>query len=148
MLAACGSGGETTTTSAVPGTTTPVPSTTTPVPGTVLPDGSDVVAEFETPDGVAYKIYLAGEVARDAWEAFEAGERVGIPLGRINPGDGGVNTGHDWHITEVEFAEMATEVCDGTASYIDGLGYAEFVNQHGEYFCPWGAELVSVHPAG
>lgn len=39
---------------------------------------------------------------------------------------------------------MAIEVCDGTASSIDDLGYEEFVNQHGDRFCPWTVELVQL----
>lgn len=116
-------------------------STTTTAPT----DPLGLVAEFETPDGVTYRVQLVGDAADHARHAFEEGERPGIPLGKINPGDGGVNIGHQWHITEVEFADMAMEVCDGTAGYIDELGYEEFVEQHGEYFCPWGAELVALH---
>ena len=47
-------------------------------------------------------------------------------------------------MTEVEFADMAIEVGDGTVSYIDDLGYEGFVAQHGDRFCPWSAELVDL----
>lgn len=105
---------------------------------------TSVVAEFRTPDGVSYRILLDGDAAERVRDAHRTGERPGIPVGRINRGDGGINTGHDWHITEVEFADMAIEVCDGNAGYIDELGYDAFVDQHGDYFCPWSAELVGV----
>ena len=137
---ACGSddaGSTTTTSTTVPSTTT-VPTTTT-----TMPDGS-VIAEFETDDGETYHVRLDGTAAEQARSAWEAGERPGIPNGLIQPGDGGVNTRHDWHVVEVEFADMAMEVCDGTVSYVDDLGYEEFVQQHGDRFCPWGAELVDL----
>jgi hypothetical protein len=47
-------------------------------------------------------------------------------------------------VTDVEFADMAIEVCDGTVSYVDDLGYEGFVAQHGDRFCPWAAELVDL----
>ena len=38
----------------------------------------------------------------DRVAAAEPGTHVGIPNGRILPGDGGLNVGHDWHLVEVE----------------------------------------------
>lgn len=55
-----------------------------------------------------------------------------------------MNPGHEWHVIEVEFADMTMEVCDGTVSYVDDLGYEGFVAQHGDRFCPWGAVLVGL----
>lgn len=128
-----------------PATTTTVPSTTTiPTTTTAPAQTGSVIAEFRTPDGVTYRILLEGEAAVHARQAFARGDHAGIPNGKINPGDGGVNIGHEWHITEVEWADMAIEVCDGNAGYIDDLGYEEFVNQHGERFCPWSAELIEL----
>jgi hypothetical protein len=127
-VTACGdSAGDTTT-------------TTTPT----IPANGSVIAEFRTPDGETYRTLLTGEAAAQARAGFAADEYVGIPNGYIRPGDGDVNTGHDWHIVDVEFADMTIEVCDGTVSYIDDLGYDEFVDQHGDQFCPWGAELVDL----
>jgi hypothetical protein len=108
------------------------------------PDNASVIAEFRTSDGVSYRILLSGASAEHVRQAHASGESPGIPNGRINPGDGGVNTGHDWHVTDVEFADITIEVCDATAGYIDELGYQEFVNQHGQSFCPWNAELVGL----
>lgn len=126
LVAACGDDASTTTTT------------------TTLPDGS-VVAEFETADGQTYRVLVSGPAADQVRSAFQSGEGPGIPNGIIRPGDGGVNTGHDWHVVEVEFADMTTEVCDATVSYVDDLGYEEFVRQHGDRFCPWGAELVGLN---
>jgi hypothetical protein len=95
-------------------------------------------------DGVTYRILLEGAAAEHARQAYASGEHAGIPNGKINPGDGGVNIGHEWHITEVEWADITIEVCDGNAGYIDDLGYEEFVNQHGDRFCPWSAELIEL----
>jgi len=72
------------------------------------------------------------------------GTSPGIPDGFMLPGDGGVNAGHKRHVTEVEFADMAIEVCDGAVSYVDDLGYEGFIAQHGDRFCPWSAELVDL----
>ncbi len=118
--------------------------TTTTAPTTTTPQSDSVIAEFRTPDGVTYRILLDGAAAEHARQAYAAGEHAGIPNGKINPGDGGVNIGHDWHITDVEWADMTIEVCDGNAGYIDDLGYEEFVNQHGDRFCPWNAELIDL----
>jgi len=107
-------------------------------------DGGSVIAEFETPDGETYRVLLTGDAAETARRAFAAGENPGIPNGRIRPGDGGINAGHDWHIEDVEFADMAIEVCDGTVSYIDDLGFEEYTAQHGDRYCPWDADLVDL----
>lgn len=116
---------------------------TTTGPAVTIPPGS-VIAEFQTADGERYRVLLEGEAADNA-RLLSAGEEAPrIPNGVIRPGDGGINLGHEWHVTEVEFADMAMEVCDGTVSYVDGLGYDAFVAQHGERFCPWGAQLVGL----
>jgi len=101
-----------------------------------IPEGSGI-AEFETPDGERCRILLTGTSADAARQAFVVGTSPGIPDGFILPGDGGVNAGHEWHMTEVEFANMTIEVGDGTVSSIDDPGYEGFVAQHGDRFCPW-----------
>ncbi len=111
-------------------------------PTTTLPPGA-VIAEFRTPDG-NFKVLLTGDAADHARAAYEAGTQPGIPNGKILRGDGGVNLGHDWHLVEVEFADMTIEVCDGTAAYIDSVGYDEWVANAGDRYCPWGAELVGL----
>jgi hypothetical protein len=110
---------------------------------TTLPAGS-VIAEFRTPDGETYRVLLTGGAADTARAARAAGTNPGIPNGRVLPGDGGVNVGHGWHVEDVEFADFTAEVCDGTVSYIDDLGYEEYVSQHGDRYCPWSAELVDL----
>jgi hypothetical protein len=117
--------------------------TTTEPPSTTVPDDGSVVAEFRTSDGETYRIRLEGDAAETVRSATP-GSHIGIPNGYIEPGDGGVNVGHDWHIVDVEFADMTIELCDGTVSYLDDLGYEDFVTQHGDQFCPWSAEFVGI----
>ena len=109
---------------------------------TTLPEGA-VIAEFSTPDG-NFKVLLTGIAADQARAAFAEGNQPGIPNGRILAGDGGVNIGHDWHLLDVEFADLAIEVCDGTAAYIDEIGYDTWVAGSGGRYCPWGAQLVGL----
>jgi hypothetical protein len=127
LLTACGNGD----------TTAP----TDPTP----PAGDGVIVRFATPAG-DFLVVIEDEESLARLEGAEPGEHIGIPNGRLVKGDGGVNTGHDWHLVEVEIVDMTIEVCDGTADYVDDLGYDAFVEQHGDRFCPWGAtfeEIVS-----
>ena len=135
VLAACGDDDAGTTTT--PTTTTPTTTTTI-----VLPDS--VIAEFRTPDGETFKVSLAGAAADHVRQGFASGDPAGIPNGLILRGDGGVNTGHNWHLENVEFADMAIEVCDGTVSHIDDVGYDAWVASQGDRYCPWSAELIAV----
>lgn len=107
-----------------------------------VPEGA-VVASFSTPDG-SFRVLLTGAAAEEARVAFASGQQPGIPNGKIMGGDGGINLGHDWHLEEVEFADMATEVCDGTAAYVDSVGYEGWVASQGDRYCPWGAELIGL----
>ena len=116
-----------------------------PVDG--LPGGGATVT-FETPDGGTYRVLLTDPADIVRVEAALAGDgHAGIPNGRIVAWDGGVNIGHDWHVVEVELADMAIEVCDGTVGYVDDLGHDGFVDQHGDRFCPWAAVVVAVDRA-
>ncbi len=107
FLAACGGGaGESTTTSG---------------PALTIPPGS-VIADSQTDDGERYRVLLEGEAADNPRRLFAGEDAPRIPNGAIRPGDGGVNLGHEWHVTDVEFADMTMEVCDSTVSYVDDLG--------------------------
>jgi hypothetical protein len=99
-------------------------------------------------DGETYvtRIDDPGDIARIE-AALEGDGRAGIPNEKLEPGDGGFNLGHDWHVVDVELADMAMEICDGTVSYLDGLGYEAFVQEHGDRFCPWDARVPAVAPA-
>lgn len=58
-------------------------------------------------------------------------------------GDGGVNTGHNWHLEDVELVDLTIEACDGTADFVDeNLDvYLDLGN-----YCPWSAVVVVVEP--
>lgn len=112
--------------------------------GDPMPD--PVVATFETPEGT-FGVLLDGPAAINRVAGAEIGTHIGIPNGRILPGDGGVNTGRSWHLVDVEFADMAMEVCDGTADYIDRVGLDAWYESQGDRYCPWGAVYLGSVPA-
>ncbi|HWO93978.1 MAG TPA: hypothetical protein VNL92_04375 [Dehalococcoidia bacterium] len=104
------------------------------------------IVTFETADGSTYRVLLTDpdDIAR-AEEALAGDGRAGIPNGELRPGDGGVNTGHAWHVVDVHFADLTIELCDGTASMVDeNLDY--WLNVVGS-FCPWSARVVDVSTA-
>ncbi|WP_370327506.1 cell wall-binding repeat-containing protein [Euzebya sp.] len=112
------------------------------------PDGPDVpeepgteVVEWATPDGTFRTTgHHDVDLARIE-EGIAAGEHIGIPNGVIHRGDGGVNVGHDWHLTDVEIVDVTIEVCDGTAAYVDA--HLEDFLEIGRY-CPWGAIPIAI----
>ena len=73
-----------------------------------------------------------------AYQAANGG-RARIPSGRVVIGTG-VNVGWSWHLVDVEFAELTTEVCDGRPSDVEREG----VLFGGGRFCPWTARVVSI----
>ncbi|HKX75371.1 MAG TPA: hypothetical protein VJR05_08260 [Acidimicrobiia bacterium] len=105
---------------------------------------ADNVVTFETADGSTFKVRVedAGTLER-LRDALESGDgRAGIPNGRLAAGDGGVNTGHEWHLVDLEMVDIAIEVCDGTASMVDAdLDY--WLNTVGR-FCSWDARVVAI----
>jgi hypothetical protein len=73
-----------------------------------------------------------------------AGEAVpSIPNGRVVRDDPDVNAGYSWHIdpASVEFADMATEVCDGRPSDVEKHVITS------DRYCPWSAKVVAIAPA-
>jgi hypothetical protein len=74
-----------------------------------------------------------------------------IPNGRIlrGSGIGHHNAPWHWHLDakDIEMADVTTEVCDATPSYVE-QHLAEFVDNVKRY-CPWSAKLVAlrVYPA-
>jgi hypothetical protein len=75
----------------------------------------------------------------EAARAARTGRLAHIPNGRIVAGSG-VNTGWSWHLEDVEFVEVAIEICDGRPSDVEREG----VSYGGGRFCPWGAVIVSI----
>lgn len=108
-----------------------------------MPSGS-VIVTFAVVDE-EFRILLTDPddiaIARQLWAGEEA---PSIPNGEIVRGETGVNTGWSWHIepSSVEFADMTIEVCDGLPSHIEDGTLTT------ERYCPWGAEVVDISPAG
>lgn len=69
-------------------------------------------------------------------------ERKKLIVGPIKRGDGPYPDGYPWHFVPGEWtlADLATEVCDATPSYVsENVGY--FVDEVGRY-CPFGSRVV------
>jgi hypothetical protein len=68
---------------------------------------------------------------------------LNIPNGRVVRGESDVNVGYSWHIdpASVEFADAATEVCDGRPSDVEKGTITS------EWYCPWSAQVVAIAPA-
>lgn len=65
-----------------------------------------------------------------------------IPNGRVVRADADVNVGYSWHIdpASVEFADTATEVCDGRPSDVEKRVITS------DRYCPWSAKVVAIAP--
>lgn len=86
-----------------------------------------------------FRIALTTPGLLEAAQAAMAGTGPTIPNGRIVAGTD-VNVGYSWHLEDVEFAEVAIELCDGRPSDVEAQG-TSFAN--GRY-CPWGAEVNAI----
>jgi hypothetical protein len=86
-----------------------------------------------------FRVHLLGERQIDAAHQAANGGRARIPNGRIVARTG-VNVGWSWHLEDVEFAELTTEVCDGRPSDVEREG----VTFGGGRFCPWIARVISI----
>ena len=105
--------------------------------------GDPVVVTFEVVDE-RYKVLLTEPADIDSARRLLAGEDVpSIPHGRVVR-ETGVNEGYSWSIdpTDIEFAEVTIEVCDGLPSDVE-MGVVS-----GDRYCPWSAVVVGVEPAG
>ncbi|HSM37903.1 MAG TPA: hypothetical protein VK838_01115 [Candidatus Limnocylindrales bacterium] len=106
-------------------------------------DGSSVIVTFRVANDEEYRVMLTDPQDVATARSLLAGEAApSIPNGRVLPGDGGVNAPWGWHIDpgDFEFAEVTTEVCDGTPSMVEAGTVS------GERFCPWSAQVVAVDP--
>ena len=86
-----------------------------------------------------FRVHLLDEKQIDAAHGAANGGRARIPNGRLVVGTG-VNVGWSWHLEDVEFAELTTEVCDGRPSDVEREG----VTFGGGRFCPWTARVISI----
>jgi hypothetical protein len=87
----------------------------------------------------SFRVKLTTRAQVDAAMAAKAGGSALIPNGRIVIGTD-VNSGWSWHLVDVTFADVTTEVCDGRPSDVELAG----VNFGGGRYCPWTAEIVSI----
>jgi hypothetical protein len=89
-----------------------------------------------------FRIRLDTPALQAAARAALMGGSASIPNGRILPGTD-VNEGWSWHLTEVAFAEITIELCDGSPSMVEEAVQAgeEF---GGGRFCPWSARVAAI----
>ena len=102
------------------------------------------VATFEVVDQT-YKIELATpELVQHARDLLAGDDVAGIPNGKVVRDDPGVNAPWSWHIDPetLEFADQATEVCDGLPEYVeDGTLTSDI-------YCPWSAVPIALEGPG
>jgi hypothetical protein len=119
-LAGCGTGGDTTPSSA-----------------------AGIVVTFEVNEGERFRVLLTDPADQAvANELLAGGEGPDIPNGRIVR-DTGVNEGWSWSLdpTDFEFADLTTEVCDGEPSDVESGALTS------DRYCPWSARVVEIEPA-
>ena len=100
---------------------------------------SDVAVVTFNVAGETFRVQLVDGRQIEAARAAQNGGAARIPNGRIVPG-AGVNAGWSWHLENVEFVEVAIELCDGRPSDVERQG-AQF---GGGRFCPWSARVVAI----
>jgi hypothetical protein len=102
-----------------------------------------IIATFDV-QGEAFRVRIENSATIMQVRALEDGSGTAtIPNGRILRGSDG-NAPWSWHLDpdDIEMAEFAIELCDGTPSLVeDDVDY--WVDTVGR-FCPWSATLVSV----
>ena len=86
-----------------------------------------------------FRVLLLDDEQINAAHKAANGGRARIPNGRVVAGTT-VNVGWSWHLEDVEFAELTTEVCDGRPSDVEREGVAF----GGGRFCPWTARVISI----
>jgi len=103
-----------------------------------------VVVTVRVADAEEYRIRLTDPDDIGTAQKLLAGEAAPrIPNGRVVRGESDVNVGYSWHIDpdSVEFADTATEVCDGRPSDVEKGVITS------DRYCPWSAQLVAITPA-
>jgi hypothetical protein len=104
---------------------------------------NDVVVTVRVADAEEYRIRLTDPDDIGIAQKLLAGEAApAIPNGRVVRGEHDVNVGYSWHIdpTSVEFADTATEVCDGRPSDVEKRVITS------DRYCPWSAKVVAIAP--
>lgn len=88
-----------------------------------------------------YRIELTDPADIAVARALLAGEKAPrIPNGIVVRGEPSVNVGYTWHIdpASIEFADVATEVCDGLPSFVERNEVTS------DRYCPWAAEVIAI----
>ena len=111
-----------------------------PVAAPTTPPASTVIAILGVGDE-RFRIRLTTDAQVRAARAAQAGGPARIPNGRLVAG-ADANVGWSWHLEDVEFAEVAIEVCDGRPSEVEHAG----VSFGGGRYCPWSATVIDVKP--
>jgi hypothetical protein len=104
---------------------------------------NNVVVTVRVADGEQYRIRLTDADDIATARKLLAGEAApAIPNGQVVRGEPDVNVGYSWHIdpASVEFADAATEVCDGRPSDIEKRVITS------DHYCPWSAKVVAIAP--
>ena len=109
--------------------------------GTPTDPSEDPIAVIRVGDET-FRIRLDTAALQAAARAALLGGSASIPNGRIVRGTD-VNAGWSWHLTDVAFAEVTIELCDGSPSMVEEAlrARAEF---GGGRFCPWSARVVAI----
>ena len=101
----------------------------------------DVVVTIRVADAEEYRIHLTDADDIGIAQKLLAGEAAPrIPNGRVVRGEPDVNVGYSWHIdpASIEFADAATEVCDGRPSDVEKHVITS------DHYCPWSAKVVAI----
>ena len=105
--------------------------------GSPTTPSSQAVVTF-TVANESFRVLLTSADQIAAARAAQAGQ-ARIPNGKIVTG-AQVNTGWSWHLEEIEFADLTTEVCDGRPSDVEREG----TRYGGGRYCPWGARVTAI----
>ncbi len=102
------------------------------------------VATIETAQGRFRAVIKDPAMVELARRELAGGDDAGVPFGPLAWGNGGVNRGHRWHVTELRFADFTIELCDGTVVMVD-RDTRYWVETVGS-FCPWSGRVVRLEP--
>ncbi len=103
------------------------------------------VATFEVAGVQTFKVELATpELIQHAKDLMAGSTDARIPLGTIVRDDPSVNEPWSWHIdpATLEFADVATEVCDGLPEYVEDGSLTS------DIYCPWSADVIAIEGPG
>jgi len=106
--------------------------------GSPTTPSSQAVVTF-TVANESFRVLLTSADQIAAARAAQTGGQTRIPNGKIAAG-AQVNTGWSWHLEDIEFADLTTEVCDGRPSDVEREG----TRYGGGRYCPWGARVMAI----